>query len=821
MRIIGLHVQNFGGLCDHTETFAEGLNLRLHPNGWGKSTLAVFIKAMLYGLPATTKRSLIENERKRYFPWNGGAYGGSIDIEVGGEVYRIERFFGTKEAEDSLNVLSLHTGAEADTEWASNPGEGLFGVDAAAYERSTYLSQRPDDMTRDGTVSIHTKLNRLVDATDDLANYDRAMELLEKRRRELHHLTGGGGEIAATAARQAELTREIERCHTQRRALQACRARIADWKETMTQTQAEAEKIQQALSSEWKEREGRAIGARMAALEAEVAELDALLVDCRKTLGGQEPTEELIETVSTSVTAREEAKRRLERASLGDEELDEIRALSERFGRGLPTEEQLEALRHAARDYNRASVLSMPLEHEDASTEEADVEEQCLQARAHLHFLREQHQALVQTVAQSKIRRVDPITVIVLALSVVLGIAALWMPFLWIAAAAGFGVALILSAIGAKRRITAVAVAAENKQRAEQLEKDIRQADLRLQAAESAVRFARLWRTVFAHEPCPCPAEAALCIERLATQGERLATLLEKKKQMELTRRECRLSLDEAQAHLLTLIRGMKGIPEDTTLLLRWLTELYSRYRETQVRKERKQAEIAALQAQYGTQHETAAESKEDRVDIAALEARQKALAETLVGCSEALAREEQTEIRLTSETEELDALEGEREALTAEWERKQEQLSAIQSAEKYLKLAREQLSGRYLNAMRQGFGRYMQALTGEEAPVFTMDAQFRVKLRAAGAGRDSDAFNTGLRDLISLCERLSLVDAMFEGERPFLILDDPFTNLDDATMARATDLLAAVAERYQVLYLTCNSSRALQDFEAKEEVTT
>jgi ABC-type thiamine transport system ATPase subunit len=119
---------------------------------------------------------------------------------------------------------------------------------------------------------------------------------------------------------------------------------------------------------------------------------------------------------------------------------------------------------------------------------------------------------------------------------------------------------------------------------------------------------------------------------------------------------------------------------------------------------------------------------------------------------------------------------------------------------------------------MQTSFGRYMAALTGEDAPAFTMDAQFRVKLRAAGAGRDSDAFNTALRDLISLCERLSLVDAMFEGERPFLILDDPFTNLDDATMARATDLLETVAECYQVLYLTCNSSRALQNFEAKEE---
>ena len=56
MRIIGLHIENFGGLHDYTEAFGERLNVRQHPNGWGKSTLAVFIKAMLYGLPDTTKR---------------------------------------------------------------------------------------------------------------------------------------------------------------------------------------------------------------------------------------------------------------------------------------------------------------------------------------------------------------------------------------------------------------------------------------------------------------------------------------------------------------------------------------------------------------------------------------------------------------------------------------------------------------------------------------------------------------------------------------------------------------------------------------------
>jgi uncharacterized protein YhaN len=62
---------------------------------------------------------------------------------------------------------------------------------------------------------------------------------------------------------------------------------------------------------------------------------------------------------------------------------------------------------------------------------------------------------------------------------------------------------------------------------------------------------------------------------------------------------------------------------------------------------------------------------------------------------------------------------------------------------------------------------------------------------------------------MISLATRLSLVDTLFEGETPFLVLDDPFCNMDDQTTARAWRLLENVAQRYQVLYLTCHSSRA------------
>ena len=57
MKLLSLHVEGFGRLSELDMRFDGGLNCLHRKNGWGKSTLAVFIKAMLYGLPATSKRS--------------------------------------------------------------------------------------------------------------------------------------------------------------------------------------------------------------------------------------------------------------------------------------------------------------------------------------------------------------------------------------------------------------------------------------------------------------------------------------------------------------------------------------------------------------------------------------------------------------------------------------------------------------------------------------------------------------------------------------------------------------------------------------------
>ena len=68
MQIKKIHISNFGKLHEMQMDFSEGLNVINGENGWGKSTLAAFLKAMLYGMDVTTKRSLLENERRRYKP---------------------------------------------------------------------------------------------------------------------------------------------------------------------------------------------------------------------------------------------------------------------------------------------------------------------------------------------------------------------------------------------------------------------------------------------------------------------------------------------------------------------------------------------------------------------------------------------------------------------------------------------------------------------------------------------------------------------------------------------------------------------------------
>lgn len=108
MKLIACHINNFGKLSDLNINFNDGVNVINQPNGWGKSTLAAFLKAMLYGFDTKKEPGAFERERKLYKPWQGGTYGGELDFEADGVEYRLVRTFGLTES----RMIFTYTGLQ-------------------------------------------------------------------------------------------------------------------------------------------------------------------------------------------------------------------------------------------------------------------------------------------------------------------------------------------------------------------------------------------------------------------------------------------------------------------------------------------------------------------------------------------------------------------------------------------------------------------------------------------------------------------------------------------------------------------------------------
>ncbi len=191
MRIDKIHIDSFMGKRDLTLTFSRGVNILRGDNESGKSTLAEFIKFMLYGASARNADGAIP-ERQRYLSFGDTSFGGYMELVTASGHYRIDRTIHRTQSgfRESLSISDLDKKTQVCK--GENAGEALLGIPEQVFKKIAYISQEGEGYT--GGSDLGAAIENLLFSADETVSTDKALKSLDALRVSLRHKDGKGGQ---------------------------------------------------------------------------------------------------------------------------------------------------------------------------------------------------------------------------------------------------------------------------------------------------------------------------------------------------------------------------------------------------------------------------------------------------------------------------------------------------------------------------------------------------------------------------------------------------------------------------------------------------
>lgn len=826
MKICSLSIENFGKLHRYDLTLQGGLNTLCQENGWGKTTLAAFLKAMFYGLPKSGKKDLDENDYKRFTPWQGGPFGGTMEFTCQKGRFRVERTFGDAE---SFALYDTASGL-ASSAFSENLGEELFGIDADGFDRSVFLSTRTLRQNQSND-TLHAKLTG-IDEVHDMANYEIAISALEERAKE-YKKRGEGGKI-----------NEIEgKIRATKESLESARQKLAD-QETLEKELADVRLQLAELDAKEKNAKETAVRAAQAEeirrLQSGAAALKQKLTVLEKSFDGKLPSKEGLDNAHMQLRHLERERAAAENLGLTREEEEELVALSAKFAAGAPKPADLEAQFAVAADLReKAAWIRRETQTQRQLAENAG---QTLAKLPSTEELEKVDRLLSREATPQK----QPLAMLLFILSlsfgllgIVLMISGAWKPMLPLLITGGICMVLCVAGIiaavcirlfaparksgpaqaeidrffaryGIPAGLDPHAVLARFAEQTDQAEAARKSANSRLAALareeeECAAKATELRAFLAAYEMTDTDPEVGLRrLSDLARDWERLwkkqKNAVQGAEQKKETIAELSKQLNAFFARCLILDDG-----DDEETKLKKMEDLVSGIHALRDELSRREAELQDACKNAGW----TPDDKEELPTLAALNLEEEARKTTRAALAEKESRIAATLNRLISETEMIPEWEENLIRLNDELKDLRNRHRLLLLTRDYLKQAHDDLTTRYLAPARESFNRYLAALSGSQVPKATLAADFSVTVLDAGKSRPMESYSRGWRDLLIFCVRLAMIDALYaDGEAPFLLLDDPFANLDEERLDAAKTLLATLAEKYQILHLVCHPGR-------------
>ena len=895
MRLISCYIENFGKMRDVSFTFSQGLNVICQDNGWGKSTLAAFIKAMLYGFEDEKARDELKNERKRYKPWQGGVYGGRLEFEADGNVYVATRIFGTKEKDDRFDLRRKDTNLESN-DFTSLLGEELFQLDSRSFARTVYISQ--SDCETYATDGINAKIGNLAEDTGDINNYEtvnrnltdllnqmsptRKTGSINKMRDEISRLEESVRAGQSVGRTIDEVQEKLHRQYVEQQTLKEeqtelleCQKKIAAYKDIQAKKDryselCEAYILRKGSMEEMKKYFPGKIPEE-SELEKYIAESSRLsamgeavnlyrLTDAERIrvqeLGsmfrGGVPGAEELQHMDGELKKLQEIRLELAKQQLSPSEQVKWEEYEERFCKGVPDQQELEEI---------LSGWSSCIEKKSVIK----------QKKLNYETLRNVAQAGAAEDKHSRDRRGN----LHMAGFLICAFFGVVMIVTGLLSEGNLSIALtlvgvLLTAIGAclmiigRRQISIVRdkeqEEADGLDGLDEMRQEIEDDEIFIEQIEQAVNgFLERNGITYYRE-----TEILDCLYDLKADIRAYSDLdrkrnLSKEKELQECYKEAVTGLQEFFGRFYP-----DNVARQEAFSER-LDELKSSCREYE-RLNVKQGNFTEAVKDYGQLND----KLEDYVDSLSM-LPQKELGGQLMEIQKRLhhlnmalqefniAKRKKLEFEQTENMESImqvmspeDAgdldevnerledislklekiyqyiagynrqLEGLRElsdsvtededalkALREKYRGALNKYGLIEKTRDFLEQAKISFTARYTAPLRESFGKYYEMISSEDPGRFLMDANSNVTVDEKGMQREPRFFSAGYRDLIGICMRMALVDAMYQADKPFVIFDDPFANLDGGKLEGALQFLEEIGEEYQILYFTCHESRA------------
>lgn len=314
MYIEKIQIERFAGLSNREYIFGRGVNIIEGDNESGKSSIAAFIRFIFYGFQSRS------GERERYLSCTHGCAAGALFFHTEQGFFCIERsVFPTADLRQGAactfreNLRVMDQSTHTQLRFSEQPGEYFFGVNAEVFSSSAFVGQL-GCASLSGT-SLRQAIENILFSADTDVNTQKALKKLDEKRVYYLHKNKKGGKLYELQCRLDEGKLRLNTALELQKKLSALENDIARLEKKREENRARAEQCRSIieLTEEYRELQRCMDLDQLRAMEAQEQQ-KAQAIEKRLFRGGFIPDSAYIARLRELAGAMRFAKRSKEEA---------------------------------------------------------------------------------------------------------------------------------------------------------------------------------------------------------------------------------------------------------------------------------------------------------------------------------------------------------------------------------------------------------------------------------------------------------------------------------------------------------------------------